>query len=371
MKNRAHVVCWLFAGILLSCLAVADSLDHRMDLAVRHLVGAQLDSGYFRYEYDFIKGRNSSKNNIVRQAGTAFALAEYHAAHPGEKLAKQSVERALEAFRSRSIAWGTGQLIAPDGSILKAKAGATALALLSLLLVAGDQPTGQQQRLIDLWLQGLLALQTVEGGFESKPGSGVESPYSNGEIWLVLAHMAERFPNDQHWQSALQRADRYFIEFYSKNPNIGFFHWGVMAASQRYETTGDSRFARFAAAQIHDYITRMRPEINLDSNSCYAVEGLLAGVQAFDRHMGFPTIRDMVMQRAAAEMEKNLGLQIGESQTRLYFDRDRYLAAADISRQAGAFLNGRYRPRVRIDATQHCLSAMLKMRRMQAFGDSQ
>ena len=53
-------------------------------------------------------------------------------------------------------------------------------------------------------------------------------------------------------------------------------------------------------------------------------------------------------------------LQILPEQRRIQFGPKRYLQAPEIADHAGAFLNGLYRPQVRVDATQHCLSAMLK-----------
>ena len=226
--------------------------------------------------------------------------------------------------------------------------------------VSGEQPDERLARQIDGWLNGLLALQMPDGGFEAKPGSGTQSPYSNGEIWLVLAHYVERYPDHVAARAALQRADRRFIEFYGANPDIGFFHWGVMAASKRYLATGDERFARFAAAQIDDYIHRMRPEVKEHANSCYAVEGMLAGVAALSRHGGYARLERALRERSRAEMEKNRRLQILPGQRRIQFGPQRYLQAPEIADHAGAFLNGLYRPQVRVDATQHCLSAMLK-----------
>ncbi|MCB1860013.1 MAG: hypothetical protein KDI63_17215 [Gammaproteobacteria bacterium] len=375
-RDLAHllriVAGGLFAALLpLSVAATGKMLDLRIDLAAAYLRDAQLRSGLFRYEHDFLTGKDSSKNNLVRQTGAAFALAEYHAdgtgTHDVDVVA--SVNKALAAFQHDSLPWGNGRLVTRGESLTGAKAGATALALLSLMLISGDKPSPSQQYWIDAWTTGLLALQMADGGFESAPGSGRQSPYANGEIWLALAHLSDRFPGHQPVRRALAKADAHFIEFYTKHPDIGFFHWGVMAASKRYQQAGDSRFVQFAATQSHDYITRLRPNVSNKSNSCYGVEGMLEGIVAFDRHQGFPTLRAMVKRRVVAEMEKNLELQILEGQSQLDFAADRYLRAPEIEAYAGAFLNGRYRPQIRIDATQHCLAAMLKLRRLERSQD--
>ncbi|MCB1905712.1 MAG: hypothetical protein KDI18_16775, partial [Gammaproteobacteria bacterium] len=83
MKSESSYTtgCWsLFALFLMvfSCSTyAATGLDKRIELAAEHIIRMQLDSGLFRYEHDFVSGADSQQNNIVRQAGAAFALGEY------------------------------------------------------------------------------------------------------------------------------------------------------------------------------------------------------------------------------------------------------------------------------------------------------
>ena len=75
------------AGALLAALlafsAPASAADPA-DLAAAYMRDAQLENGLFRYEYDFLAGRWSRQDQIVRQAGAAFALAFYHQERPHE-----------------------------------------------------------------------------------------------------------------------------------------------------------------------------------------------------------------------------------------------------------------------------------------------
>jgi hypothetical protein len=181
MANRfpVRLGCWLLLLSLLLCsgdVFATNKLDRRIEQAARYLVGTQLSSGFFRYEFDFLTGRNAKGNNLVRQAGGAFSLAEYQVQHPQQRWATESVRLALDAFDGGSVDWRGGRLLTVAGLPERAKAGATALALLSALLVAGEQPDKRLTRQIDGWLNGLLALQMDNGGFEAKPGSGTQSP---------------------------------------------------------------------------------------------------------------------------------------------------------------------------------------------------
>ena len=66
--------------------------------------------------------------------------------------------------------------------------------------------------------------------------------------------------------------------------------------------------------------------------------------------------------RIEAEILKSLSFQIMPGQSKLEFGDGRVLYSDDLKIFAGAFVDGLYRPRARIDSTQHCLSALLKYR---------
>ena len=330
----------------------------RVQRAADYLLRAQLGNGLFRYEHDFLSGRDSRKNNIVRQAGTTYALAEYLARLPGEGAAA-ALKRAQHALAAKSISWGDGSLVTVGGRLDKAKAGATALALLSLLMQP-ERPQTAAQDLADAWLRGLLALQMSNGGFASRPDSTKQSPYSNGEIWLALARYNLHYPQQVAAAEALRRADDFMMRFYAAQPHIGFFHWGVMAASVRYASTKEPRFVDFIVQQVELFLDQLRPEVKVEANSCYSIEGLLDGAAAIGAHGGHPELHARIMVRVQREMAKNRRLQISPGQRQIVFGDDRTLTAPEIADYSGAFLNGRYRPQVRIDATQHCLSAMVK-----------
>ncbi len=355
------------------CSVLADlSPDRRILLAAEHLLKMQLDSGLFIYEHDFLSGADSSDNNIVRQAGATFALGEYYQ-HSGDKAAKRAIAKARKAFNRNAVEWKSGRLLAFEGKPGQAKAGATALAVLAVLLSTNDAGVLQSDGQLNAWLNGLLALQQQDGGFASKPGSNKQSAYSNGEIWLALATYIDRNGDeaDGKLTAALERADEEFMARYRVMPDIGFFHWGMMAAAARYWSTRDSRFAEFIANQTTLFLERLRPRMSRKSNSCYSVEGLLAGLKVLKAEADYQTLVRQIRQRVDKEMEKNRALQVLPGQDRILFSRSHYLISAHLNRYAGAFLNGKYRPQIRIDATQHCLSAMIRENALAGAGNSE
>lgn len=349
--------------LMVFCFNAGAEIDAntRIELAAEQLLRMQLDSGLFVYEHDFLSGADSLHDNIVRQAGAAFALAEYFQ-YSKKAAAHRAIDRARKAFERNVIEWREGKLLALGGKQDQAKAGATALAVLAALHSAADEQELKSDRQLRAWLNGLLALQQQNGGFASKPGSNLQSAYSNGEIWLALAVLQDKLGSgmDATLTKALQLADNRFLQFYIANPDIGFFHWGMMAAATRYWSTRDARFSRFIAEQVRLFLKELRPKTNHKSNSCYSVEGLLAALAVLEAEKDYDQLSRQVSLRVDKEMKKNLRLQILPDQKRIQFSKKHYLKSPDIAQYPGAFLNGKYRPKIRIDATQHCLSAMIK-----------
>lgn len=333
------------------------------ELALNQMLAQQLPSGYFRYEYDFVKGRWSDKDNLVRQAGAAYALAEY-LQHSDEQRVRAALARALQAFSAASVPWGEGMLLTEQGVPEKAKAGATALALIAGLgyrQVSGDPGFDDT---LHAWRGGLLALRNPEGLFFRRPGSSKESAYSNGEAWLALAVYTTVFPQDRAVQAVLPEVDEAVLERYGRDADIGFFHWGLMAAAARYAATNDPRLVAFIRTLLNAYLNELRPHVNPDSNSCYSVEGMVAAVGVLQHVDPSDQALQQLHARIQAEMTKNSALQIPLGARHISLGDKRELHSPELRGFAGAFLNGRARPQIRIDATQHCLSAMLKQRAM-------
>jgi UDP-N-acetylmuramoyl-tripeptide--D-alanyl-D-alanine ligase len=360
---RIELLLVLLIASLIAFNAPARSLDDRIGSAVAHLGTMQQEDGAFRYQFDFLTGRWSKDNNIVRQAGAGYALGEYLLAHRNADTENQ-LRQAIHWYSRSSMRWKEGRLLTFDGNYKKAKAGATALALISALYyrqVTEDKGFDQD---IHAWTRGLLELRNENGGFSRRPRKSKESPYSNGEIWLALGIYIQQFPDDTQVIKTLEQIDIYFLQHYSEKPDIGFFHWGLMAAGERYKQTKEKQFVDFAVQQTHRYLTDMRPRVNPKSNSCYAVEGMAAVLEMLEKSAEHSELKDRLVARIEKEMVKNLTLQIMPGQKEIVLGSGRTLSAHEIPNNSGAFLNGRQRPQIRIDATQHCLSAMLKTRRL-------
>ncbi len=357
----------IFALVLIATFAASRGAGFspvdRIELAAKHLGRVQQEDGFFRYQFDFVTGHWTEDNNIVRQAGAGYALGEYLRYRKNPEI-EAHLRRAVQAYRDSSMEWKSGRLLTVSGNYKKAKSGATALALISAQYyreVSGDKRFDHD---IHAWVDGLLSLRNKNAGFSKRPRLSRESPYSNGEIWLALANHIQQFPGDIRVIEALNQIDGIFLDRYGKKPDIGFFHWGVMAAEKRYRQTTERRFVDFAAQQAIQYLEEMRPRVNPASNSCYAVEGLAAVMGMLEGFPEYSAVRHRLADRISEEMKKNLRLQITPGQSEIALGRGRTLINTELADHAGAFLDSRRRPQIRIDATQHCLSALLKTRHL-------
>lgn len=336
----------------------AARLTRAIEGAVAQLRDAQLERGLFAYDFDFLLARPSGKANIVRQAGTAYALGEAYADDRDPALGR-ALARAVAALASQSIAVEGGELVSFNGKRSGIKSGATALALLAELYYFRTSGDGRFTRQRDRWLNALLALHRPGAGFLRGPDSQEESHYYNGEIWLALAFYNATFKVPE-LAERLEAVDAYMMEAYGRAPHIGFFHWGAMAAERRFADSGDPRFQRFAQSQARNYLEELRPKRSANSNTCYSLEGLIPALEltSSDNDL-FPPLKE----RIAWEMAKNLTLQILPDQSALDLGGGTRLESPHLTRYPGAFLAGRKKPFTRIDYTQHCLSAAVKYRK--------
>jgi hypothetical protein len=205
------------------------SVTKRAALAAEFILQMQLPSGFFEYEYDFLRGSFTSDNNIVRQAGAAAVLAEY-ASFSGDAAVAESAGAAVGALSAVSVSYGYGAVVSMTGLREDAATGATALSLLAELHFFQATGDSRFENSRGRWLRALEQLQLPNGGFARAPDNALESAYYNGEAWLALAQYSRMFPGDRMVAAILGKADSYLIARYGAEADPRFVHWGLMAA---------------------------------------------------------------------------------------------------------------------------------------------
>jgi hypothetical protein len=197
-----------------------------------------------------------------------------------------------------------------------------------------------------------------------RPGTLETSPYFDGETWLAFAAHRDAFPEDPEVEPALRDLEGALMEQFGAAPVSQFFHWGAMASAQRYRTTGEARFADFAAAQATWFLGAVPYERGRKQSTCSQIEGLASVAAALADRPEHAALLARVRERIVRELERNRRLQVEPGQDRLPLAAGGTLLAPVLAEHAGAFLAGPYRPYIRTDLNQHCISGFLKARRV-------
>lgn len=331
--------------------------------AVHYMISAEEADGHFLYQFDFLAGRFSSNDNLVRQAGAAYALSQYMFLS-GDETVREGIYRALGYALVHRVAVGDGVLVSTDGTRAEARVGATGLAVLAATYQLRLEPDDLLKPTAVAWIKGLAATQLADGTFPSPPDGKASDAFASGEAWYALASWADFDPSDDVAAKALQAADGGLMAQATASPDTSFFHWGLLAAAQRYETTGDARFLDFIAAQSNTYLTMLAPKPRKGGNSCATIEGLGAGVAALVKGGRNADLVARMRGRIAVELDNVLALQIPSGTTRIDLGPDRFYADPRIASFAGGFRDGASSLSMRIDSTQHCLSALMTYRQL-------
>ena len=338
------------------------AIEQKAEAAARYLVATETAEGRFFYEFDFLRSHFTEDDNIVRQTGAGFVLNQFYLLS-GKPGFAEPAARSIAYYAAKSVAVGDGQLPSEDATREGGRAGAAALALLAELFHSRAIGQGFRPDLREGWFRGLAAQQLADGGIKQRPQDTEADSYATGETWLALAHYADLVPGEPEVSAMLERLEAGVMAKYLAKPDRMFAHWGLMSAAQRLATTGEPRYRDFLEAFGGNYVRTMMPSSASGANTCAALEGLIAAVAALEQH-GASKVAAEIRTHVEARLPGNLALQLAGDGTRLEFGPGRYYEDPKLKNFVGAFLNGAYVLRTRVDSTQHCLSALLLYRQM-------
>ena len=410
-RRARHLAARLWALATILCAAVpaasaASDFSGMMRLTVEGLIASQSADGLFPYGFDFLDDRpmepdRMSRANLIRQAGSVSVLAAYYRYARDAQL-QEPIRRALSALgrhslpigKSRAQYWvertrllslpfarwklkstldrfgllyenaGPGKVVSPDGDYDGASAGTVALTLLAELVYSNASGDNRFSDLRSAWLEGLLSLRIPGGGFRQTPTSIDDSDYYNGEGWLAVAVYGDLHRDDARTAAELADLDQSMIERYTRAPSRNFYHWGAMAAAQRFATTHDPRFLAFLRAQADLFVAQFQRGLRPDGNHCATMEGVASTLAALNRSGEADTARARALRSwLSREADKLPKLQIRPGQEGMALGGEAQLRAPRMAEFPGAFLLGLYQPSVRVDSRQHCLSAMIMIER--------
>jgi len=237
----------------LSVLSTTDSakpkihqIETAMDLAADYLCSQIKKEGQFVYRINLNnKVRVKPRYNILRHAGTIYALGTYNEVYPSQ-IAEEVILQAGDFLRQQiepvpdhlgcSAIW-SHRKIHHRNRAKAAKLGGTGLGLVALLTEERLRPGATDPKILCELGNFLLLMQQPDGGFYSKyvPSKGGfddwVSLYYPGEAALGLVMLYEHDPNPK-WLASASGAMEFLARTREGDKEVPADHWALLATSR-------------------------------------------------------------------------------------------------------------------------------------------
>ncbi|MEQ8960542.1 MAG: hypothetical protein RLP02_21910 [Coleofasciculus sp. C2-GNP5-27] len=243
----------LLIGIRGNTILEIDIIQNAANQAAYYLVQQTKDDGRFEYRLNMNSAvKVKEKYNILRHAGTIYALGMYYQRHPDPQV-RSTLEKVSQYLRDESIyplpdqnnvlaVWSDPK-VNHSGNPLQAKLGGTGLGLVALLSMEKIQPEFTPLSDLQRLGQFLVYMQKEEGNFYSKyiPSQGGrwdkwQSLYYPGEAALGLAMLYEQ-DGSEIWLNAAAKALAYLAHSREGQTNIPADHWAILATAKLLSLT--------------------------------------------------------------------------------------------------------------------------------------
>lgn len=373
-----------------------EALDRAIHAAATYLHRSIDEDGRFIYRLDARTGEViGARYNLLRHAGTVYALGMYHDEHPPNAEERGRIERSLRFMTSCCIrqvdeaeaawaVWSPPALVGGRRSFAVAKLGGAALGGLALLRASSHAGLAtDHERLLGLG-RFLVFMQRHDGEFHSlyAPELGGrdgrwQSLYYPGEAVLALIALYSH-DRDPQWLRAAIDGLRALARSRESGRGVPPDHWALIASAALFDlpaaelqaaapygvpTTQLKRLLHEHAGHIVRTMLAEARATKAGGRACarggFSKDGRstptatrLEGLLAIRHHLSDAQLRaevDAVVERAAAFI---LRAQLSSGPERGGFPRVVPQCDSGIGRDA----------EVRIDYVQHALSALLMFR---------
>jgi len=364
----------LYRGHRLFSNPTSDELLEASIEAGEYLTRSTRANGQFVYEYRPTTDEVSSQYNIVRHAGTIYAMMElYEVTEDADLLA--AAQRAIEYLESTvetlRFQGENLQVIVEDDVFKLGSNGLGLVALAKYTEATGDE---QYLPLMQELAEAIGGVQRANGSLISQleyPSGEVidfESEYYPGEAMLGLARL-HQIDGDERWLDIAVRAARYQINVRDRgrtDDQLPHDHWLLYALNDLYRERPDALFLNHSR-RIAGTIMRaqlLRPKFTDYLGGYYSVprtapvatrsEGLAAAYLLF-KEFG-----------SAADAKKALdAVKLGvRFQLQTQFQPESAMYLKDPQRALGGFHESLTVFDIRNDFVQHNVSALLALRRI-------
>ena len=334
-------------------------------------VAAQDENGHFGYEYLPFEDRYLRDDNMIRQAGTLFALSEVYK-HKEDKDAAtgKAIEKAISYFESLSVkgekADGDFWCIKNSERSNTCSLGSVSLALVGILnyVEAHPEKEAKYKKIIDKYLAYLLAAKFAGAGFSGSYRVGIgfdskESAFYNGEAMLALVRYYQ-YQSDEQVKRVLDETFNYLSA--KETFESPLYLWIMAALKDMQKLWPNEAYTTYASEFTARRLSEASARHRNQGNYCAPVEGLTSAYSVL-KNSESPDYLAQLDNEIKFWLARTSYLQISEGNPyRLMIEGGipQLKKVPNLPIAQGGFLTASAVNTQRIDFTQHCVSAYLQ-----------
>lgn len=228
--------------------SLLDEVQNATKRSASYLVRATETNGMFKYRVNMNPNiKVKRKYNILRHAGTIYAMVMYYQKYPDEDM-RLAIERAGKYLKDKFIlpilgqenmmaVWSIPEVNGSDEP-LQAKLGGAGLGLLALISIENIHPGFTPLHDLQALGRFIVYMQKEDGSFYSKHIPSLEglqdewqSLYYPGEAALGLLMLYEKDPSDV-WLESAAKALEYLACSRKNSTNTPADHWALLATEK-------------------------------------------------------------------------------------------------------------------------------------------
>jgi hypothetical protein len=347
-------------------------IDLALKKAGSYLARSVKDDGNFIYEYKPFQGREVPEYNILRHAGTVFAMMEVYGEQQDpevRKAAERAIGYLLRQVRNGKIEGRPVKFVIEKGEIKLGGNGLAALALAEYARVTGDRQHDEVMKGLGEWI---LATQGPDGNFlvhkQSYPGGVVSrfrSEYYPGEAIFALMRI-HGLTGEKKWLDGADAGARYQLKVFSllDDKRLPHDHWLLYGLNEVHRKRPRPEFLegamRFARVIIQAQHTREnQPQPDWDGGYYKPPRSAPTATRMEGLNSAYALARDYGLQKEAkqirAAIQRGTGFLL-----RMQVGPEMAMYCQDPGKSLGGVRESLASPSIRIDYVQHAISALLR-----------